>query len=100
MALVLSHKRGVAVSQKNPKISQQPLKPYNFYGSSGKCSKFGLYTRTRYISLFLGDFQAIGEEPRMQYLVMERRSFRSLAQVDPSGFQVSTKLKWIVTSIE
>ena len=73
---------------RNPKISQQPSKPYNFCSSSGKCSKFGLCTGMRYNSLFLGllgnrrranslflDFQAIGEEPRrIQYPVMKQRS--------------------------
>ena len=81
MAPVLSQRRGVGASQEIPKSDNKHRRhTISKVVANAQSSASALDRDT--IACFL-DFHARGDEPRkMQYLVMERRSIGSLAQVE------------------
>jgi hypothetical protein len=77
---------------RNTKISQQSSKPYNLCSSSGKCSKFYLYTRTRYNYLLLrlpcnrrAKKDAIACDRTTVHWVTHPSGVRVLSMQDPQG---------------
>ena len=82
-------------STRIPKLANT-TKAIQFYSSSGKCSKFGLYTRTRYIGLFLG---LPGNRRRAKKNTIPSYGTTICRVTCPSGVRVSMMLKWTITSI-
>ena len=82
---------------RNPKISQQPTKPYNLWSSSGKCSKFCLYTRARYSYLLLR-LPCNRRGAKKNTISGDGMMIRWVTR--PSGVRVSIELKRTITGIE